>query len=120
MFYDPTYGRILVDGVDIRNVTLKSLRDNISPVLQDTFLFNGTIAENIGYADPAALLDEIITAAKAAIIHDSIMEMPHQYNTKVGERGMRLEDGRIVQSGTHKELVEHEGLYKRLNLAQNS
>ena len=188
-FYDPTSGSILIDGKDIKNVTLKSLRNNISPVLQDTFLFNGTIAENIGYADPSANRDDIIAAAKAAIIHDSIMEMPNQYETKVGERGMRLsggqkqriaiarailrkapiivldeatasvdvetekeiqkaisdlagtrtiiaiahrlstiqnadiilvlEDGRIVQQGTHKELIEKDGLYKRLNLAQN-
>lgn len=188
-FYDPTNGRVLIDGKDIKNVTLRSLRSNIAPVLQDTFLFNGTIAENIGYADPNASTEEIICAAKAARIHDNIMEMPNQYETRVGERGMRLsggqkqriaiarailrkapiiildeatasvdvetekeiqkaithlagtktiiaiahrlstiqnadiilvlEEGKIVQRGTHKELIEKEGLYKRLNLAQN-
>lgn len=92
-YYDPSKGRVLIDGTDIREVTLQSLRANIAPVLQDTFLFNGTIAENIGYADPTASREEIIDAAKAARIHDNIMEMPDQYETKVGERGMRLSGG---------------------------
>ncbi len=92
-FYDPTNGRILVDGKDIRTVTLESLRHNISPVLQDTFLFNGTIAENIGYAKPDATQAEIEEAAKAANIHEDILHMPEQYETKVGERGLRLSGG---------------------------
>ncbi len=92
-FYDPTQGRILVDGKDIKNVTLESLRHNISPVLQDTFLFNGTIAENIGYAKPDATRQEIEEAAKAANIHEDILSMPDQYETKVGERGLRLSGG---------------------------
>lgn len=92
-FYDPTNGRILVDGKDIRTVTLESLRHNISPVLQDTFLFNGTIAENIGYAKPDATRQEIEEAAKAANIQEDILHMPEQYETKVGERGLRLSGG---------------------------
>ncbi|MBR6614366.1 MAG: ABC transporter ATP-binding protein [Lachnospiraceae bacterium] len=92
-FYDPVKGRILVDGHDIKDVTLESLRQNISPVLQDTFLFNGTITENIGYAKPNADMNEIMEAAKAANIHDDIMAMPEQYETKVGERGLRLSGG---------------------------
>lgn len=92
-FYDPVEGRILIDGKDIKDVTLESLRQNISPVLQDTFLFNGTIAENIGYAKPDATREEIEAAAKAANIHDDIMSMPEQYETKVGERGLRLSGG---------------------------
>ncbi len=92
-FYDPVEGRILVDGVDIKDVSLESLRHNISPVLQDTFLFNGSIAANIGYAKPEATKDEIIEAAKAANIHDDIQSMPEQYETQVGERGLRLSGG---------------------------
>ena len=89
-FYEPSDGRILIDGHDIRRVTVESLRKNISPVLQDTFLFNGTIAENIGYAVPDASMEDIEAAAKAANIHSDIMEMPDGYYTKVGERGLRL------------------------------
>ena len=92
-FYEPTSGRILIDGRDIRDVTIESLRQNISPVLQDTFLFNGTIAENIGYAVPEASMEEIETAAKAADIHEDIMAMPDHYQTQVGERGLRLSGG---------------------------
>lgn len=92
-FYDPVAGRILIDGKDIKKVTLESLRRNISPVLQDTFLFNGTIAENIGYAKPNATRREIEDAAMAANIHDDILHMPEQYETKVGERGLRLSGG---------------------------
>lgn len=92
-FYDPVKGKILIDGKDIKNVTLESLRRNISPVLQDTFLFNGTIAENIGYAKPDATMLEIEEAAKAANIHEDILHMPEQYETKVGERGLRLSGG---------------------------
>ena len=92
-FYNPIKGRVLIDGQDIKHATLESLRANISPVLQDTFLFNGTVEENIGYAKPGATHEEILEAAKAARIHDDIMEMPDQYETKVGERGLRLSGG---------------------------
>ena len=92
-FYDPTEGRILIDGKDIRKVTLSSLRGSISPVLQDTFLFDGTIRENISYARPDASLQEIEEAAKAANIHEDILAMPDGYETRVGERGLRLSGG---------------------------
>lgn len=92
-FYDPIEGRILIDGKDIKDVTLESLRKNISPVLQDTFLFNGSISENIGYAKPDATREEIENAAKAANIHDDILHMPEGYETQVGERGLRLSGG---------------------------
>ena len=92
-FYEPTSGRILIDGHDLRDVTMESLRRNISPVLQDTFLFNGTIAENIGYAVPEASAEDIEAAARAANIHEDIMAMPDGYQTRVGERGLRLSGG---------------------------
>ncbi len=92
-FYEPTGGRILVDGQDIQNVTIESLRRNIAPVLQDTFLFNGTIEENIGYAKPDATHEEVVDAARAANIHDDIMAMAQGYDTRVGERGLRLSGG---------------------------
>ena len=92
-FYEPQTGRILIDGKDIMDITVSSLRRNISPVLQDTFLFNGTVSENIAYADPDASMDQIVAAAKAAYIHDDIMQMPDGYDTQVGERGVKLSGG---------------------------
>ncbi|MDO5137590.1 MAG: ABC transporter ATP-binding protein [Oscillospiraceae bacterium] len=92
-FYEPNSGRILIDGQDISDVTMESLRKNIAPVLQDTFLFNGTIAENIGYARPDATSEEIREAARAANIDADIMQMPDGYDTQVGERGVRLSGG---------------------------
>ncbi|MBP5279529.1 MAG: ATP-binding cassette domain-containing protein [Erysipelotrichaceae bacterium] len=92
-FYEPTSGRILIDGVDIKDITISSLRQNISTVLQDTFLFNGTIAENISYARPEATLEEIKEAAKAANIDKEIEAMPDGYDTLTGERGVKLSGG---------------------------
>lgn len=92
-FYDPTSGVVKIDNKDIKHATLSSLRKNIAPVLQDTFLFNATIADNIGYANAKSSREEIIEAAKAAHIHEDIMKMPEQYETMVGERGLRLSGG---------------------------
>ena len=92
-FYDVTGGAVRIDGRDVRSVTIKSLRENIAPVLQDTFLFTGTVAENIAYARPTASMDEIVAAATKAQIHEDIMAMPDGYDTAVGERGMKLSGG---------------------------
>lgn len=92
-FYDPTYGSIFVDGQDIRNLTLESLRSQISMVLQDVFLFNGTVAENISYGKPSAGTQEIIEASKAAWAHDFIVSLPQGYDTHIGERGVKLSGG---------------------------
>jgi len=92
-FYDPTAGRILVDGHDLRLVTLASLRSQIGIVLQETTLFTGTIRENIAFGRPGASEAEIVEAAKAAAAHDFIMQMVQGYDTLVGERGVTLSGG---------------------------
>lgn len=92
-FYEATEGRITIDGKDIRNVTMHSLRGNIGIVQQEVFLFADTIKENIRYGCITATDEEIIAAAKAAEIHDDIMLMPNGYDTVVGERGMTLSGG---------------------------
>ncbi|HHY70011.1 MAG TPA: ABC transporter ATP-binding protein [Bacillota bacterium] len=92
-FYDPTEGRILIDGIDIRDVTLESLRRQIGIVTQETFLFSASIRDNIAYGKPEATDEEIIEAAKAAHIHDFIMSLPDGYDTIIGERGVGLSGG---------------------------
>jgi ATP-binding cassette, subfamily B, bacterial len=92
-FYEPVSGRILLDGRDLRDITLSSLRNQISIVLQDIFLFNGSVAENIAYGSKSATKDEIIQAAKAARAHEFIIDMPESYDTVIGERGVKLSGG---------------------------
>jgi len=92
-FYDPTSGKILLDGNDISGITLASLRDQISMVMQDVFLFNGTVAENIAYGKLGATNEQIENAAKIAYAHDFIMSMPEGYETFIGERGVKLSGG---------------------------
>ncbi|HUJ11967.1 MAG TPA: ABC transporter ATP-binding protein [Verrucomicrobiae bacterium] len=92
-FYDVTDGRILIDGLDIREVTLESLRRQIGIVSQEAFLFNGTIRENILYGRLDAPESEMIEAAKAANCHDFIMRLPERYDSRVGERGVKLSVG---------------------------
>jgi ATP-binding cassette subfamily B protein len=92
-FYDPTEGRISIDGHDLRDVTLESLRAQIGIVLQETTLFSGTIRENIAFGKPEASMDEIIAAATAAAAHDFITSFPQGYDTPVGERGTTLSGG---------------------------
>lgn len=92
-FYDVSEGQILIDGHDVRDVTLESLRQHIGIVLQETVLFNGTIRENIAYGRPDATDEEIIAAAKAAAAHSFIESFPEGYDTPVGERGATLSGG---------------------------
>jgi ATP-binding cassette subfamily B protein len=92
-FYDPTEGRITIDGNELRDVTLDSLRSQIGIVLQETTLFSGSIRENIAFGKPDASDEEIIAAAKAAQAHDFITSFPEGYNTHVGERGTTLSGG---------------------------
>ena len=92
-FYDVINGKIRIDGKDIRDLTLKSLRENIGIVQQDVYLFGGTIKENIAYGKPKASDEEIIEAAKNAHIHDFIMSLEAGYDSYVGERGVMLSGG---------------------------
>jgi ATP-binding cassette, subfamily B, bacterial MsbA len=187
-FYDPQKGRLLIDGVDIREFSLKSLRSQIGIVNQETMLFNDTIRANIGYGKPEATLAQIEEAAKKAHAHDFILNCPQGYETVIGDRGVRIsggerqriaiarallkdapilildeatsqldstserivqealdqlvsgrtvfiiahrlstvrnahrivvmDKGMLVEQGTHSQLLEKDGLYKRLYLAQ--
>ena len=92
-FYDPTEGEILLDGQNIKNVTLQSLRSNIGVVQQDVYLFSGTVYENIAYGKTDATREEVIQAAKMAGAHELIMELKDGYDTYVGERGVKLSGG---------------------------
>ncbi|MGI8916258.1 MAG: ABC transporter ATP-binding protein [Chloroflexota bacterium] len=92
-FYDPTAGRVLIDGIDVRDVKLESLRSQVGMVLQETFLFNMSIRENICYGRTDASIEEIVAAAKAAHAHEFIAELSDGYETLVGERGTRLSGG---------------------------
>ncbi|HEY3269419.1 MAG TPA: ABC transporter transmembrane domain-containing protein [Armatimonadota bacterium] len=92
-FYDVDAGRILVDGVDLRKIRLKDLSEQIGIVLQEPFLFTGSIYENIAYAKPTATREEVMRAAKAANAHDFILKFPDGYDTRVGERGQTLSGG---------------------------
>lgn len=92
-FYEPSSGRVLLDGVDIRDITLDSLRQQVSVVLQEPLLFAGSVAENIRYGRLDASFDEIVTAARAANAHDFISALPRGYDTVLGERGVQLSGG---------------------------
>ena len=92
-FFDPTQGKITLDGVDLRQYKVADLRNQFAVVLQDTVLFSTTIAENIRFAKPKASMNEIVTAAKAAHVHEFITSLPDGYDTLVGERGMKLSGG---------------------------
>ena len=92
-FYDPDEGAVLVDGRDLRDVTVRSLREGVAVVFQESFLFNGTLRENIAYGKPDAAEGEVIEAASAANAHEFVMELPERYETIIGERGIKLSGG---------------------------
>ncbi len=92
-FYDVTEGEISIDGMDVRSIKLKNLRDNIGIVQQDVYLFAGTVFENIRYGKPDATREEVIAAAKNANAHDFIMGLPNGYDTDIGQRGIKLSGG---------------------------
>ncbi|MGD9376274.1 MAG: ABC transporter ATP-binding protein [Anaerolineae bacterium] len=92
-FYDPIHGQITIDGHDLRHVELASLRSQVAVVLQDTFLFNSTVRDNLLYGKPNASDEELVTAAQAAYAHEFIESLPDGYETDIGERGVRLSGG---------------------------
>lgn len=105
-FYDCTSGRVLVDGYDVRDLQLKSLRSHIGIVLQEPFLFSQTVKENIAYGRTEADMDEIIAAAKVARAHDFILELEKGYDTRVGERGVTLSGGQKQRIAIARALLE--------------
>ena len=92
-FYDPTQGKILIDGIDLRQLDLVDLRRNIGMVFQESFLFSNTVAANIAYGQPGATLEQVERAARIAAAHDFIVELPHGYDTVLGEGGLDLSGG---------------------------
>ena len=106
-FYDVTSGRITIDGRDIRDLTLRSLRANIAVVTQFTFLFNDTIRANIAYGDPDRSMDEIVAAARAANAHEFIAEMPRGYETGIGDLGVRLSGGQRQRIAIARALLKN-------------
>jgi ABC-type multidrug transport system fused ATPase/permease subunit len=104
-FYDPSKGRITIDGVDLRDYSLASLRSQIGYVLQDTVLFHGTVRENIGYGRPDATNDEIVAAAKLANADEFIARMPGGYDAMVGDRGLTLSGGQRQRIGIARAII---------------
>jgi ATP-binding cassette subfamily B protein len=106
-FYDPTHGRIVLDGVDLRDYKLADLRNQFAIVLQEPVLFSTSIGENIAYARPDATESEIVAAARAANAHEFITRLPEGYNTVVGERGMRLSGGERQRISIARAFLKH-------------
>jgi subfamily B ATP-binding cassette protein MsbA len=106
-FYDPGAGRVLIDGVDLRDLKLQGLRKQIGFVLQDTVLFRGTVRDNIAYGRPDATDEEIVTAAKLANADEFIARMPKGYESLVGERGLTLSGGQRQRIGIARAIIRN-------------
>ena len=106
-FYEVTKGAVLVDGRNVRAITGASLRDHIAIVSQDVFLFSGTIRENIAYSRPEASEDEILAAARAAHVDEFVQRLPERYDTRVGERGVRLSEGQKQRVAIARALLKN-------------
>jgi subfamily B ATP-binding cassette protein MsbA len=106
-FFEVTKGSIEIDGTDVRDVTMKSLRDQIAIVTQQTILFNDTVRNNIAYGDPSRSDEEVIVAAKAAHAYDFIMELPNGFDTVVGESGARLSGGQQQRLSIARALLKN-------------
>jgi len=105
--YDVTEGQILLDGIDVREYKIKDLRQRVAVVLQETILFSGTIRDNIKWGKPDATEEEIIAAAKAAQAHDFIMELPDQYETELGQRGVNVSGGQKQRISIARALIQN-------------
>ncbi len=106
-FYDVTGGAVEIDGRDVRDTRLNSLRENISIVAQDTFLFNDTVFDNIAYGRPDAREDEVFAAAQAALAHEFVQQLPQGYDTPIGERGMKLSGGQRQRIAIARALLKN-------------
>ena len=106
-FYDVSAGRVLIDGVDIRDLDLRSLREKIGTVAQDTFLFNDTVANNIRYGRADATMDQVRAAARNALAEDFILELPQGYETVIGERGVKLSGGQRQRLAIARALLKN-------------
>lgn len=106
-FFSPDSGKILIDGVDTKNCTLRSLRDQIAMVTQDVVTFNDTIAANIGYGNPNATMEDIITAAKRSYVHEFIEPLPDGYNTVIGENGSGFSGGQLQRIVIARAIVKN-------------
>jgi ATP-binding cassette subfamily B protein len=109
-FYDPTAGRITIDGVDIRDVTISSLREYVGLVQQEAFLFDSTVTNNVAYADPWAEDERIVGATKTAQLHEYIDHLPGGYGTRVGERGVALSGGQRQRMSIARGVVPGPGI----------
>ena len=105
--YDVTEGQIMVDDIDVRDYKIKELRQRVAVVLQETILFSGTIRENIKWGKPDATEEEIIAAAKAAQAHDFIMELPNQYDTELGQKGVNVSGGQKQRISIARALIQN-------------
>jgi ABC-type multidrug transport system fused ATPase/permease subunit len=94
-FYDPDSGSVLLDSRNLRDLSLDSLRANVAVIMQETLVFDGSVAENIAYGSPGASTEDVIKAARAAAAHSFITELPHGYDTLLGEKGRRLSGGQL-------------------------
>lgn len=109
-FYDATAGRVTIDGQDVRDVTLSSLRGVVGVVQQDTFMFDATVTNNVAYADPFAEDDRIVAATTTAQLHDYLTTLPKGYDTKVGERGVALSGGQRQRMSIARGIVPGPGV----------
>jgi ABC-type multidrug transport system fused ATPase/permease subunit len=109
-FYDPIHGRVLIDGCDLRRVQVASVRRHVAVVLQDTFLFNTTVRENLLYGKPNATEAEVVSAARSAYAHDFIQQLPKGYDTEIGERGVRLSGGQKQRLALARAILADPGI----------